>query len=209
MECEEPVVREFTPPRRASLAVTFVVAAAALAGCSTNTYEPFTADGPEQPDEGIVKGLMTGLGAIDPRDKPIDYKPRAALVVPPKKDLRAPENTDAALASRQFPTNAEDRNPGSPKGDTSGFMSLADQQKFSNLPVDRQARAVQDPTEAAKPLRPDQLSSPPAEQVAASKVSQSRKTLLDPPKDYATPNPNVPFEEAKKDDGKKSSWWPF
>lgn len=203
-------MREFTLLRRASLAVTITVAAVTLAGCSTNAYEPFTAENAgEAEDEGLVKGLMTGLGAIDPREKPIEYKPRAALVVPPKKDLRAPENADAALASRQFPRNPEDRTVDRPKGDTSGFMSLAEQQKFSNLPVERQARPVQDPTEAAKPLAPDKLASPPASQVAESTASMRRKTLIDPPKDYATPSPNAPFEEEKKDDGKKASWWPF
>lgn len=203
-------MREYTPPR-ATLAVTLVVAAAALAGCSSTAYEPFTAENAgEVEDEGLVKGIMTGIGAIDPREKPIEYRPRAALVVPPKKDLRQPENIDAALADKQFPRNPEDQSIDRPKGDTSGFLTLADQQKFSNLPVARQARPVQDPAEASKPLSPDKLASPPASEVAISEQARRKKTLLDPPKEYATPSPNAPFEEEqKKESWTKPGWWPF
>lgn len=203
-------MREYTPPRRATLAVTLVVAAATLAGCSS-TYEPFTAENTsEAEDDGLVKGIMTGIGAIDPRERPIEYRPRAALVVPPKKDLRAPENTDAALAGKQFPRNPEEQRTDRPKGDTSGFLSLADQEKFNNLPRAREVRPVIDPDQASKPLPPDKLATPPASEVAVAESARRKKTLLDPPKEYATPSPNAPFEEEqKKDSWTKPGWWPF
>lgn len=205
-------MREYTPPRRATLAVTLVVAAATLAGCATNTYEPFTAENADEvEDEGLVKGIMTGIGAIDPRERPIEYRPRAALVVPPKKDLRTPENTDAALAGKQFPRNPEDQRVDRPKGgDTSAFLTLADQEKFSNLPQARSQRSSVSPEDAARPLSPDKLATPPAGDVAVSNTARRKKTLLDPPKEYATPSPNAPFEEEqKKDTWTKPGWWPF
>ena len=206
-------MRESTLPGRPSLAA-LLVAAAVLAGCSTNAYEPFSADtGGEAEDEGLVKGLMTGLGAIDPREKPIEYRPRAALVVPPKAELRTPENTDAALASRQFPTNPEDRAADRPKeGSPSTVLSLADQEKFRNLPRGGAERLPSvSTTEAGRPLSPDKLQNTEAIRAAAvNRREQGKKSLLAPPADYATPSPNAPFEEEKKKEASwKPSWWPL
>jgi hypothetical protein len=205
-------VRESTLPGRPSLAA-LLVAAAVLAGCSANTYEPFSADtGGEAEDEGLVKGMMTSLGAIDPREKPIEYRPRAALVVPPKAELRAPEDTDAALANRQFPTNPEDRTIDRPKaGNPSAVLSLAEQEKFRNLPRGGAAQLPSlSPQEAGRALPPDKLQNAEVMRAAAiSQREQGKKSLLAPPTEYATPSPNAPFEEEKKESSWKPSWWPL
>lgn len=209
-------MRVYSPTRPASLGVTLVVLAAVLAGCSTNAYEPFTAENAgQEEDEGLIKGLMTGMGAIDPRDKPIEYRPRAALVVPPKKDLRDPENADAALAARQFPTNPEERTVDRPKYDvSSGAMSLAEQQKFNNtMPRLNDRLPKMSSEDASKPLSPDKLAGDGNAQLATAKAQAQvarKRSLTDPPKEYATPSPNAPFEEEKpKESSWKPGWWPF
>jgi hypothetical protein len=132
-------------------------------------------------------------------------------VIPPKTELRAPENTDAALASRSFPTNPEDRRLAGNDGPTDGRLTLADEKRFANLPYTNQARPVMSPEEAARPLPPDKIAGDPTIRAAAMRNSAAQKaSLTTPPAAYATPNPNAPFEEEKaKEASWKPTWWPF
>jgi len=74
----------------------------ALAGCQA-------ADGTsEAPDVAMVKGLMAGLGAVDPNAEQIEYKPRAPLAMPANpKDLPPPE-TEVAAADANWPSQNKD-----------------------------------------------------------------------------------------------------
>lgn len=76
-----------------------MLAVLGLAGCQA-------ADGTSQaPDTALVKSLMTGLGAVDPNEKPIEYKPRAPLAMPSKMDsLPAPDTAVAANEKTNWPT---------------------------------------------------------------------------------------------------------
>ena len=57
-------------------------------------------------EQKILKNIMTGLGAVDPRDNNgIEYRERSPLVVPPKLDLPKPE-VDRANAPN-WPTDPE------------------------------------------------------------------------------------------------------
>lgn len=78
-----------------------VVAGAALAACQA-------ADGTTQaPDTALVAGLMSGLGAVDPNAKPIEYKPRAPLAMPANSTaLPEPETQVAGSKSEAWPKNA-------------------------------------------------------------------------------------------------------
>lgn len=81
-----------------------LVAGAALAACQA-------ADGTTQaPDTALVAGLMSGLGAVDPQAKPIEYKPRAPLAMPAKAGtLPEPETQVAGSQSEAWPKNANNK----------------------------------------------------------------------------------------------------
>lgn len=69
------------------------------------------ADGTTQaPDTALVAGIMSGLGAINPNEKPIDYKPRAPLAMPSEPTaLPPPETKVAGTQSEAWPEN--EKNP--------------------------------------------------------------------------------------------------
>ncbi|MCV0427778.1 MAG: hypothetical protein K5905_20160 [Roseibium sp.] len=75
---------------------------AGLAACQA-------ADGTNQaPDVALVNSVMKGLGAVDPNEKPIEYKPRAPLAMPsePAK-LPEPETSVAGVNSENWPKQQE------------------------------------------------------------------------------------------------------
>lgn len=192
-----------------------LVAALALAGCSTGGYETFSDDTDGQPQsvEGsTIKGIMSAVGAIDPQTKPIEFKPRAALVIPPKRDLKAPEDEDAQLAGRNFPKNPEDRRGGQAAGgDSAKVMSLAEQDKFSNLPKAAAPRQHY-PGQDGERMTPQELARGHGGAGGSGQAGQvaKRKTLIDPPDTYSKPAPNAPYEEEKpKESSWKPSWWPI
>lgn len=81
-----------------------VLTTALLAGCQA-------ADGTSQaPDTALVAGLMSGLGAVDPRATPIEYKPRAPLAMPAKSgQLPEPETKIAGSQSENWPKNDQNK----------------------------------------------------------------------------------------------------
>jgi hypothetical protein len=211
-------VRERTGFRRARLVAAFALGSA-LTACS-GSFEQFSAedDSGKPADTNVMKSIMAGVGAIDSEEKPIEYKPRAPLVMPPKKDLRTPENADAALASKRFPVNPEDRRVASAGnlGEGGSGISVVDQEKFANLPKSRPVKGapVYDENQS-KSLSPDVMArghggAVKEAQAQAASGPYKRRTLTDPPDTYAKPNPNAPFEEEKaKETSWKPSWWPL
>ncbi|NLH82822.1 MAG: hypothetical protein GX458_18545, partial [Phyllobacteriaceae bacterium] len=78
-----------------------------LAGCASSS-DGFVEEGRNDDtlEHNAVKAVMQGLGAVDPSERPIEYKPRAPLVVPPNSNLPAPQA--AGSADPRFPRNPED-----------------------------------------------------------------------------------------------------
>ncbi|MBO0345852.1 hypothetical protein [Roseibium limicola] len=75
-----------------------VAAAFLLAACQA-------ADGTSQaPDTALMNSIMSGMGAVDPRAKQIEYKPRAPLAMPANAtNLPQPETAVAGTASPEWP----------------------------------------------------------------------------------------------------------
>ena len=209
-------MRERTGLSRARI-VAALALGFALTACA-GTYEQFSAEDENTPmaEGGLAKSIMSGLGAIDPDTKPIEYQPRAPLVMPPKKDLKTPENADAALAAKKFPVNPEDRRVvASNAGANGAGVTLDEQEKFANLPKARPPKGSPVYSEdQSKALPPDVMARGHGADLrqAAAKPGgpYKRQTLTDPPDVYGKPNPNAPFEEEKaKDSSWKPNWWPF
>lgn len=213
--------------RRVSRSSLALVAVLALAGCSSST-SGFTDEGSDDNvgiEQNLIKGLMTSMGAIDPREKPIEYKPRSPLVVPPQRNLPTPQNQDALLNAHNFPRNQEDvdrefaRNAAKNAGDPGRAMTLGEQARF-RLPSGTQAKITRpvDEREASRPLTPAEMAGQgEATRAAMAEVEGSsaplnqrkRRLLTDPPEAYRTPSDKAPVEMAEEKSSLKPTWWPF
>lgn len=189
--------------------------AVALSGCASSTSGFEDESNGEPQDTNLVKGMMTSLGAIDPKERPIEYKPRSPLVVPPKRELPAPQDADAALAQRNFPRNQEDidremtkRGGNDPDPSRPWTPDQLARYRMSGQPTrtgsdDNPGRRLT-PEEMAGQFKRNQ-------EAIAIASNNGKKTLTEPPKDYRTPSPKAPVdpEGEKKESSWKPSWWPL
>lgn len=169
------------------------------------------ADGTSQaPDIALVNGLMSGLGAVDPNEKPIDYKPRAPLAMPAKMDaLPQPETEVAANNSGNWPTKEGNREFEELKevyAKSNGTERLTPDQMrgFTISNVDsRERRTAQDAREAelgeGAVMTRQELASGHRSNVTEETVSiesrLQRKYLTEPPTAYNEPSAAAPVPE--------------
>lgn len=193
-----------------------LVAALGLAGCASST-SGFVDEGSEDEgaiDTNAVKALMTSLGAIDPKERPIEYKPRAPLVVPPKRALPAPQD-GTVLASRNFPRNQEDvdaelSKAGANDPDPGRAWTPEQLAKYRMATPDR--RITYDEKAAARPLTPDELNGQHLrnkQAIEAANNAGTRRSLLQPPSEYRQPSAKAPIDPETEKSSWKPSWWPL
>jgi len=188
------------------------------------------ADGTSQaPDVALVNSVMKGLGAVDPNEKPIDYKPRAPLALPsePSK-LPEPETNVAGTNSENWPKQQQNQQlteiqqlyansgkagsmnaePLSPE-QMRGFKITGVTGQGRNLSAERRDNEV---TEGATLTRAEQQAEWENLQKLKSQkagIDQSglttRRYLTEPPTDYSTPSPNAPMPEIVENKQKRAS----
>ncbi|KPL52417.1 hypothetical protein [Prosthecomicrobium hirschii] len=188
----------------------------ALGGCAsaTNGFEDEQTG--EQRDTNLVKGFMAGIGAIDPSEKAVEYKPRSPLVVPPKRDLPAPQDADTALSRSNFPKNPEDRQRDLDKisrDDPDASKTWTPDQLAKYKLASRPAGTSGGPGDTSRRLTPDEMAGQFKVNREAIAAREGRnKGLTDLPKDYRTPSPKAPVDpEAaeQKSSSWKPTWWPL
>lgn len=193
-----------------------LVAALGLAGCASST-SGFVDEGSEDgsPEQNLIKGMMTTMGAIDPKERPIEYKPRAPLVVPPKRTLPAPQD-DSALRASNFPRNQEEVDADIAKlgsGDPDpGKVWTPEQLAKYRLRTDSRREADLYRPDPTRPLSPDELRGQHAlnkQAMEAAAKSQGRSSLIQPPETYRTPSPNAPVVPEEEKSSWKPGWWPL
>src|SRR6266550_5158340 len=54
-------------------------------------------------EEKIIEGLMAGIGGTNMENRGIEYRERSPLVVPPKRDLRPPEQVKSEIKDPNWP----------------------------------------------------------------------------------------------------------
>ena len=203
-------------PRFGGLA--FVVT---LTACSSTGFVDEDAD-KKVPEENLAMSVLIATGAIDdPNARPMQYSPRAPLMVPPKRTLPQPVDADAKLASSKFPVNPEDADlqrrlavSNSTPGDR--ILTVDEQKKFSNLPTSGPGAQVPPSThmekDASLPLKPWELDGKAQREAVAQaeKTSPQSKqsTLISPPESYRTPSTKAPMQ-VEEQTSWKPSWWPF
>ncbi|WP_299810964.1 hypothetical protein [uncultured Roseibium sp.] len=189
---------------------------AGLAACQA-------ADGTSQaPDIALVNSVMKGLGAVDPNEKPIDYKPRAPLAMPSETaTLPEPETNVAGVNSANWPKQRENAqlteiqevfaSSGKSGSMNSDPLTPAQMRGFKITGVTGQPRDVEadrrdgDITEGSKLTRAEQraewerLQKLKAQQAGVDQNGlASRKFLTEPPTGYSTPSPDAPMPEVVK-----------
>jgi hypothetical protein len=198
-------------------ALSLAVGIAALTGSV-----PARAADDESIDQQIYNGIMEGLGFKRDGAPTINYQERAPLVIPPSRDLPAPERTDSITAN----------NPSWPKDpDVARRKAQAAMERDRNISDEREREQNQ--------LRPDQLTpggrakkrqprddgyQPPAsgfgnplspselgykggffgmfgggsnEETTKFTSEPPRASLTDPPTGYQTPSPDQPYGVGK------------
>ena len=191
-----------------------LVLLAGLAACQA-------ADGTSQaPDVALVNSVMKGLGAVDPNEKPIDYKPRAPLAMPsePAK-LPEPETAVAGVDSQDWPKNRDNeqlteikqlyagsgrmqREPLTPEQMRGFKITGVTGQNQRDLEAERRLNEITEGevlTRAEQRAEWERLQKLKAQQAGLDQSGlATRRYLTEPPTGYSTPSPDAPMPTVVK-----------
>ncbi|GAA0778869.1 hypothetical protein E1180_19435 [Roseibium denhamense] len=207
------------PIRKWATRALAIAGIAALASCQA-------ADGTYvAPDTALVNNLMSGLGAVDPNAKPIEYKPRAPLAMPAEKsNLPEPETNVAGANSEDWPEQndnsefrqlqaiyAEQPRGVNPASDRAATMALTPDQVRGFRITGVTGQTKRDPVAEKRaeeinegsPLTREEL------QVGSNRLKElqdqqaelaetnqlTRKYLTEPPTAYSTPSDKAPMPD--------------
>jgi len=207
--------------RRLITAALFA-AVPALGGCLSGT----TYGTGQMPELAVFSEMTGGLTGRNKKKEPINYQPRAPLVMPPDGQLQQPVQT-ASTQGGQWPASSNndgtgDRGTGPDDENARDDITpeynrrlrpiaalLPDSDKELEDPNDRDKNALD--TIKNREQR-KQFSADLAD--AKGYNSTRRRYLTDPPEAYRAPSENSPtnFDEIDKKDGKKNFFtrlWPF
>src|SRR3954453_15600192 len=104
-------------------------------------------------EEKIIEGIMAGIGGTNMENKGIEYRERSPLVVPPKLNLPQPQAEKAEINQPNWPKDPD-----------------AQRRKAA---IAARKKSKPTPTEAARPLTPDELN--------AGRTAASVRTAPDQP----------------------------
>ncbi|MBD1546110.1 hypothetical protein [Roseibium aggregatum] len=190
----------------------------ALAACQA-------ADGTSQaPDTAMVSALMSGLGAVDPKAKPIDYKPRAPLAMPAEPTaLPKPETKVAGSQSDNWPAAQKNddfdavkalyakKSVGGRDGNENSRLT-PEQARGINIystksrdPVAEKRQAELDDGDRMTPeeMRQQNTTAGELKKQAAGSTQDTlsqRRYLIEPPSEYSTPAAGAPMPEVTEVD---------
>lgn len=173
------------------------------------------ADGTTQaPDTALVSTIMKGLGAVDPDEKPIDYKPRAPLAMPSKTEsLPEPETNVAGVNSPDWPKQQESEELRELKalyaGSADKRLTPEQMRGFKitgvtgtaplNTEEQRREAEIADGaplTREEQKAEWERLQKLKAQQAGlANNGLTQRRYLTEPPTEYSTPSPDAPLPE--------------
>lgn len=201
-----------------------VAAVSALAACQA-------ADGTTvAPDTALVNNLMAGLGAVDPKAKGIEYKPRAPLAMPAEGgNLPEPETRTAGAGAENWPQQRDDAeinalqarfaesvnhddNPARLRPDQMGGIEVVGVKRTELTPqqkaeLEREMEQLDGARLTREELRAATLKGKAGNQdpVASQNAALERKYLTQPPMAYSTPSAEAPMPMADVKVKKKST----
>ncbi len=179
------------------------------------------ADGTSQaPDVALVNSFMKGLGAVDPNEKPIDYKPRAPLAMPAEPGkLPEPETDVAGTDAANWPKQEENtqfqelkevyagtgglnKEPLTPEQMRGFKITGVTGQATRDLDAERRENDI---TEGEVLTRDEQRAEwERLQQIRAQQAGYeesglaTRRFLTEPPTSYSTPSPDAPMPDVIK-----------
>lgn len=199
--------------------ISAILALGALAACQA-------ADGTTvAPDTAMVNAIMGGLGAVDPNEKQIEYKPRAPLAMPSEPTaLPEPETNVAGAQSEAWPKNKNNQTLEEVKAIYAAKNPRGGGDADENpLLTPEQMRGITVPTTQTRDFNAErrqaeiddgdllnlnelkqqnQTAKDTKKQADASSVTAGavpvRRYLTDPPSTYSTPSPDAPMPEVVK-----------
>jgi len=160
-------------------------------------------------EEKIIGGIMRGLGGTNMENTGIEYRERSPLVVPPKIELRPPDNSEAKVANwpkdpdvarRKAAIAASKKNKPSPEEAGRPLLPSELAQTKSGTSV-AGSESLQPGTAGAQVLSPSQLGftgfgkmfGGNTAETAPFKGEPTRDSLTQPPSGYQTPSPNFAY----------------
>ncbi|MET1413939.1 hypothetical protein ABVF61_16835 [Roseibium sp. HPY-6] len=193
------------------------------------------ADGTSQaPDVALVNSFMSGLGAVDPNEKPIDYKPRAPLAMPAEPGkLPEPETEVAGTDAANWPKQEENtqfeelkelyagsggglnKQPLTPEQMRGFKITGVTGQATRNLEAERRENDVAEGEVLSRQQQREEWER--LQQIKAQQAGYeesglaSRRYLTEPPTTYSTPSPDAPMPDIvkKTNKGKPTNYDPY
>lgn len=200
----DPMMKSTSWTRLAAVAVLgSSLAGCAAMGTTVDEDDPET----EVPNVSMGRSIMESLGAVPSRRTPINYSPRAPLVVPPSTEaLAPPEDPNRVASLADWPVDpeiatarrlraAEKRD--AERGDDA-LLSPSELLATRVPPTDTSLRRAGDSGyDPARPLMPSQLKGMPMTAQAQGPYEPTtgtprRRALVEPPVEYLTPAPGQP-----------------
>ena len=167
-------------------------------------------------EEKIISGIMRGLGGTNMENTGIEYRERSPLVVPPKIELRAPDNADPKVANwpkdpdvqrRKAALAASRKSKPSPVEAGRPLMPNELAQRSSGPSSVAGSESLVPGTAGAQVLSPSQLGftgfgkmfSGNTAETAPFKGEPTRDSLTQPPVGYQTPSPAFAYGTGPKE----------
>lgn len=189
--------------KRAAVLLIVGVGLSACAGMGTvvDEEDPET----EVPNLSMGRSIMEGLGAVPSRRTPINYTPRAPLVIPASTaTLAQPEDPNAVTASANWPVDpdveqnrllreAAERERA--RGDKGNPVPPSELLATRTPPTPRSnARTWDDPADPLMPSELERMPSLSANGLYDETGRPIRRALTEPPVTYLEPAPGAPVE---------------
>ncbi|MDB5547264.1 MAG: hypothetical protein JWP21_711 [Tardiphaga sp.] len=170
-------------------------------------------------EEKIIKNIMTGLGGTNMENTGIEYRERSPLVVPPKIELRAPDDGNGATAAnwpkdpdvqrrkaaktaagRRKDTPEEARRILSPSELAVGRTAPEKRSAETNMPGDPGANAILSPSQLGFTGGLSSIFGGGSKTETATFTAEpTRDSLTMPPSGYQTPSSNFAYGTGPKE----------
>lgn len=126
-------------------------------------------------EEKIIGNIMAGIGGTNMENRGIDYRERSPLVVPPRIDLPPPESAKSAINAPNWPKDPDEA------------------RRKAAIAARKKESRGKTPTEAARPLTPDELN--------VGRTAAPARTGSDPVQPGVTNNPMLSPSQLGYDGG--------
>ena len=114
-------------------------------------------------EEKIIGNIMAGIGGTNMENRGIEYRERSPLVVPPKLELPPPESVKGEIKDPNWPKDPDEK------------------RRKAAIAARKKTSSPQTPTEAARPMTPDELN--------AGRTAAPARTSNDPVQPGVASNP--------------------